>query len=126
LANYGPEGVKFLSTCSNLGLPLVTHFHGFDAHASLVTDAYAAAYPKLGEDGNRVIAVSDTMKMQLQKFGVPEQSIFVIRYGVDPQKFPALDSFPEEPVFLAVGRFTDKKGPYLTLLAFKPAFPKPD
>lgn len=127
LANYGPEGLKFLPTCRALGIPAVTHFHGFDAHAAFVLREHAGRYPSLGTNGNRVVAVSEAMKEQLVGCGVPADSIFVIRYGVEPDRFPPREVMPETPVFIGVGRFTDKKAPYLTLLAFRSvvaAFPK--
>lgn len=121
LANYGPEGVKLLPMCRALGIPLVTHFHGFDAHAQAVTEEFGRAYRALGEGGNRVVAVSEAMKSSLVDLGVPAASICVVRYGVDPAAFPQASSPPSSPVFFGVGRFTDKKAPYLTLLAFKSA-----
>ena len=119
LANYGQEGVKFLSICKNLGIPLITHFHGFDAHTTNTLKMYGHKYQDLGRNGNRVIAVSQTMKRQLSNIGIPEEAIFLIRYGVDTDRFHPIASFPIQPVFLSVGRFVDKKAPYLTLLAFQ-------
>ena len=36
LANYGPTGVALLPVCEALNIPLVVHFHGFDAHLAEV------------------------------------------------------------------------------------------
>ena len=113
LVNYGPEAAKFLNTCRKLRIPLVTHFHGYDAHMSSVLEEYAELYRKLGEDGNRIIAVSNVMRSKLEELGVPPESVEVIRYGVDPKRFSPRISPPEDPVFFSVGRFTDKKAPYL-------------
>jgi glycosyltransferase involved in cell wall biosynthesis len=39
-------------------------------------------------------------------------------YGVDLDRFQGAQPAQAEPLFLAVGRFVDKKAPHLTLLAF--------
>lgn len=121
LANYGQEGVKFLSVCQGLQIPLLTHFHGIDAHAFAIQQEFKEQFPLLGMGGNRVVVVSEVMRETLCSLGVPENAIFLIRYGIELEKFEPLKEFSCNPVFLAVGRFVDKKAPYLTLLAFKKA-----
>ena len=39
-------------------------------------------------------------------------------YGVNPERFSGAKPADNGPIFLAVGRFVEKKAPYLTLLAF--------
>ena len=119
LANYGPEGVKFIATCKALNIPLVTHFHGFDGHMASVIEQHGRFYRALGEGGNCIIVPSNIMREKLELLGTPAESISVIRYGVDPDRFRARSDPPADPIFFSVGRFTDKKAPYLTLLAFK-------
>src|ERR1044072_1487106 len=56
---------------------------------------------------------------QLLSLGAPRDKLFYNPYGVDLAKFKqaTLDAAP--PKVIAVGRFVEKKAPYLTILAFK-------
>ena len=38
LAEYGTTGVELLSTCQIANIPLIVHFHGYDAHNREVTN----------------------------------------------------------------------------------------
>jgi len=119
LANYGPTGVALLDTCSALRLPLVVHFHGYDAHRTDALAKHKDAYRRLGERAAAVIAVSEVMAHRLESYGFPSGKIHLIRYGCDPSRFAERTAVPEAPVFFGVGRFVDKKAPYLTVLAFR-------
>jgi glycosyltransferase involved in cell wall biosynthesis len=118
LANFGRTGVGLLPLCRELSLPLVVHFHGFDAHMESETARLGDGYRKLGRECAQVIAVSERMRGALVGLGIPAEKISLIRYGVDPGRFEPRDAVPEAPLFFGVGRFVDKKAPYLTLLAF--------
>lgn len=118
LANYGPTGVALLPICRQLGIHLVVHFHGRDAHMSSVLLQHAENYRKLGKYAAAIVAVSEHMKKSLTSLGLPAAKISVHRCGVDHMKFTAKRIFPSPPLFFGVGRFVDKKAPYLTLLAF--------
>jgi glycosyltransferase involved in cell wall biosynthesis len=58
------------------------------------------------------------MKAQLIRLGVPENKVYHNPYGVDMSLFAAAAPADNPPIFLAVGRFVNKKAPYLTLMAF--------
>ena len=127
LANYGPAGVALQPLCAALSIPLVVHFHGFDAHAKAVLDANRAGYEALGRQAARIVVVSELMAESVARAGIPSGKIRVVRYGVDPTDFQAKQHFPQQPMFLGVGRFVDKKAPNLTVMAFKEVhrrFPK--
>ena len=128
LANFGTMGANLLTSCEKANVKLVTHFHGMDAHAKQTLDAYQERYQRLSQSSSsHFIAVSHGMIKSLHNMGIPQERIHLIRYGVDPKKFPKKHFFPDTPHFLAVGRFVDKKAPYLTLLAFSEVvkqFPK--
>ncbi len=118
LANFGPTGAALLPACQKASVPLVVHFHGFDAHTRSVTDHFREQYRKLGREAAAVIAVSHGMVAALTDLGVPADKIHLTRYGVDVGRFVAKTVFPDVPLFFGVGRFVEKKAPYLTLLAF--------
>jgi glycosyltransferase involved in cell wall biosynthesis len=58
------------------------------------------------------------MVSALKEIGIPGNRIHLTRYGVDANRFREKVHFPSDPIFFGVGRFVDKKAPYLTLLAF--------
>lgn len=119
LANYGPAGVALAPICAELGIRLFVHFHGYDAHKQEVVTRYRADYQKLGDQVAGVIVVSERMKKQITDLGVPQSKIHLIRCGVDIKRFQEKIDFPKDPLFFGVGRFVDKKAPYLTIMAFK-------
>jgi colanic acid/amylovoran biosynthesis glycosyltransferase len=118
LAEFGPTGVEVLSSCRDAGVPLVVHFHGFDAHSIPVLEEYREGYRQLFVAAAAVIAVSRTMGEQLLALGVPNEKLFINSCGVDVDAFNGASPALAKPIFLAVGRFVDKKAPHLTLLAF--------
>lgn len=118
LAEFGPVGANVLKACLKTNVPLVVHFHGDDAHHHDFLEKYAENYRKLGQYAAAIIYVSETMKMQLLSLGIPENKIHKIVYGIDLGLFKGGKPAEVPPVFLAVGRFVDKKAPHLTILAF--------
>lgn len=119
LANFGPCGVGLMPVCVSLGIPLVVHFHGYDAHATGVIDAFRSQYKVLGQQAAALVVVSEAMALSLKELGMPASKIRLARCGVDPDQFRLKQEFPVDPLFFAVGRFTEKKAPYLTVLAFR-------
>jgi colanic acid/amylovoran biosynthesis glycosyltransferase len=118
LANFGPCAVGLLDCCKRLKVPLVAHFHGYDAHGVVEVDYYRDRYRELGRSAAVVIAVSDHMRDALVHIGMPREKIRVLRCGVDTKKFSPKFDRAAANRFLSVGRFTEKKAPYLVLLAF--------
>ncbi len=69
------------------------------------------------EKSAKVIAVSKVMETKLLELGCPKDKLIYNVYG--PQKeFESITPNFNKKQFLAVGRFTDKKAPYYTILAF--------
>jgi glycosyltransferase involved in cell wall biosynthesis len=118
LANFGPTGVALVPACRKASVALVVHFHGFDAHTRSVTEHFREQYRTVGREAAAVVAVSHGMVDALTDLGVPRHKIHLTRYGVDTERFAAKTAFAEAPLFFGVGRFVEKKAPYLTLLAF--------
>jgi glycosyltransferase involved in cell wall biosynthesis len=109
------------AACRELNVPLVVHFHGFDAHANSVIDEFGARYRKMFAQASAIIAVSRPMVRQLASLGAPDDKIHYIPYGVDCEQFFVGQPNRRSPILLAVGRFVDKKAPHLTLAAFRAA-----
>jgi glycosyltransferase involved in cell wall biosynthesis len=119
LAEYGPTGAAIMGVCAQAGIPLVVHFHGFDASATETLKTYETRYRHLFREAAAVIAVSREMEAQLLRLGAVRETLYYNPYGVDPELFAQANPAANPPTFLAVGRFVDKKAPQLTLLAFK-------
>lgn len=119
LANYGLSAAHLVTACQKAGIPLVPHFHGYDATMHRVLKEYAQPYRRLFQYAPAVVAVSQVMKQKLVAAGAPAEKVHVIPYGIALDRFRPLEgNQPKELLFLAVGRFTPKKGPQITLRAF--------
>ena len=116
LAQYGMVGADAVPYCKLINLPLIIHFHGHDAHRKTIIENYLPAYKKMFKYASSIIVVSTKMQQKLLEMGAPKDKIFLNVYGVD------LDE-NQQPAngknCLAVGRFVDKKAPYLSILAFE-------
>jgi colanic acid/amylovoran biosynthesis glycosyltransferase len=118
LAEYGPVGVLVKDACRRLGVPLVVHFHGFDASAREVLEEHRDSYPEMFRAACAVVAVSRAMRQRLIALGAPTEKVRYNPYGIDCEEFGGAEPESAPPVFVAVGRFVEKKAPHLTLRAF--------
>ena len=118
LAEYGPTGVELMQVCASLKIPLVTHFHGIDAYHVDILKKYERGYQELFNSHSELIAVSKHMEQKLLDLGAPRSSVHYNVYGVDIERFSKGDPGNSGLEFLSIGRFTDKKAPFLTILAF--------
>jgi glycosyltransferase involved in cell wall biosynthesis len=119
LAEYGITGVGTLKLCKEFGLPLVVHFHGYDAYSKEIIERYQESYRKLFAYASAIIGVSKHMVGQLKSLGAPSEKLFYNPYGVDLIKFKQASPDRAPMQVIAVGRFVEKKAPYLTILAFQ-------
>lgn len=119
LGEYGHRGgVRMMRACQEAGIPLVVHFHGFDAYNEVeVLNPNRHNYERLFSTAAAFIGVSEAMCRWLLELGAPEPKIHHVPSYVDPQQFRQ-DTPSEDPVFLAVGRFVEKKAPHLTIRSF--------
>ncbi len=118
LAQFGPTGVEMMAACAMARVPLLVHFHGYDAFRQDVLASYGTRYRALFEQAHAVIGVSREMCVQLLALGAPAGRLHHIVYGVDTKLFAGADPERSGPDFLMVGRQVDKKGHLLVLLAF--------
>jgi colanic acid/amylovoran biosynthesis glycosyltransferase len=119
LAEFGPTAVAVMDVCAELGLPLVAHFHGFDAYRRSTLESFGQRYGELFRNAAAIVAVSRDMQRQLISLGAPREKLHYNSCGVDVTTFQGADPLHSARVFVAVGRFVNKKAPHLTLLAFK-------
>jgi glycosyltransferase involved in cell wall biosynthesis len=118
LAEYGHIGASILNVCGYLKIPLIVHFHGHDAYRIDLLNRFHEKYLEMFIYATAIISVSKDMTDQLVSLGCPIDKILYNPYGPVEQFYSLSNTF-EKKHFLAVGRFVDKKAPYLTLDAFR-------
>ena len=124
LAEFGPTATLVMDACAKMNVPLIAHFHGFDAYRQRTLETYGRRYPELFEIADAIVAVSRDMQTQLINLGAPAHKVHYNSCGVEPSVFKGADPLRSSPTFVAVGRFVNKKAPHLTLLAFRAALEK--
>ncbi len=118
LAEYGETGVQVLDACREMKVPLIVHFHGYDASVKSVLEEYRAGYLRMFREAVAIIAVSRAMERRLVSLGALPEKVHYNPYGIDCSQFIGARPAEVPPVFLAVGRFVEKKAPQLTIQAF--------
>ena len=115
-AQYGPVAHRLVKICKKMNIPLIAHFHGYDASV-YSTIENCNNYTEVFEYSKFVISVSLSMKKSLIKLGCPSEKI--IYNACAPNKIFG-NIIPEfnEQIFIGLGRFVEKKAPYYTILAF--------
>jgi len=117
LAQYGPTAHRVLKTCNHLNIPLITHFHGYDASVKEVVQK-CNQYKEVFEYSSYVVAVSKEMVKDLLNLGCPSEKLIYNVYGPNPSFYDVNPSV-EKNQFIGIGRFVNKKAPYYTILAFE-------
>ena len=118
LAEYGEMGVHVMDAAKRAGIPLIVHFHGYDASVRSVLEEHRETYPQMFGIASAIIAVSRAMQRKLIELGAPEEKVHYNPYGVDCDRFRGAEPGAAPPLFIAVGRFTKKKAPHITISAF--------
>lgn len=118
LAEYGTTGAKILNVCKKNGIPLLVHFHGYDASLGYILEQYKIAYKDMFSYASAVFVVSKVMQIKIEALGCPPEKIYYTPYGPH-DKFLDIQPTLEKKAFISVGRFVDKKAHYYTILAFK-------
>ena len=118
LAEYGTAGSYIAPVCKSLDIPLLVHFHGFDASRKDILNNFKKGYELMFSYAKKIIVVSNAMKKALIRQGCPETKLLINTCG------PHSDYLNIKPdnnsnFIISVGRHTYKKAPYLTILAFQ-------
>lgn len=115
LAEYGPTGCAILKIAKELNIPLMVHFHGFDASSRKIIDEYQDQYKLLFEYAARVIAVSLKMKSDLIEMGVREGKLIYNPCGPSNDFADIIPNYYHSDSICFVGRFVDKKAPLILI-----------
>ena len=71
MAQYGPAGVAMLPVCKKTKIPLVVHFHGFDASHKPTLQKYETVYREMFSYAKYIIVVSNAMFKAIHELGCP-------------------------------------------------------
>ncbi len=118
LAEYGTSGSFIAPICKELNVPLIVHFHGFDASVHKVLENFSKGYRLMYNYASSIIVVSKAMKKALMAHGCPESKLVLNTYGPHPDYLEVTADYSSNNI-ISVGRHTYKKAPYLTILAFQ-------
>lgn len=125
-ARFGLTGADLLSVKQELGIPMLTSFHGFDLPTNVKSmKKYNGRLDLLFQEGDAFTVTSNNMKKILVAYGCPKNKIFVHHSGIDVGKFPYRSSvIPENRVItiLSVGRLVQKKGMNFLIDAFSQVY----
>ncbi|WP_142785568.1 glycosyltransferase [Changchengzhania lutea] len=117
LVEYGVHAHHLRNMLKVSALPIVVHFHGYDASIYKVIED-CEKYKEVFQLSTTIIAVSKKMEDALLELGCPKNKLIYNVYG--PQlEFAKIKPKFLKKQFIAVGRFTDKKAPYYVILAFR-------
>jgi colanic acid/amylovoran biosynthesis glycosyltransferase len=125
-AHFEESGLAAVPVAHQLGVPLITTFHGYDVTArplntgvhAILQHVYAHQRRRLQKEGTVFVAVSNFIRQKLIERGYPDSRIAVVPIGVDTEYFSPSsqteikrsDSKKESHNILFVGRLVEKKG----------------
>lgn len=118
LAEYGPTGVSLAKICEKAGCACVVHFHGQDIFSEPMVGKYKHAYREMFKKVSGVVVGTPQMMMTAQKLGATPSILYLNPCGVESARFETASPSENAKTFVFVGRFIEKKAPFLTVLAF--------
>ena len=120
LAEYGFNGADITPIAKTLGIPLVVHFHGHDAHREPDLEPYRERYQRMFDYADSLVSVSHFMTETLIGMGADPAKITYNPYGAREYFYDVQPDYRSKTL-VTLGRFADIKAPYLTLMAFRQA-----
>lgn len=124
-AHFGPAGVLMIPVASELRVPLVTHFHGYDISKLVRDEFWRRQYKMFFKKANASIGVSNHICSRLRQLGAPEGKVRLLHGGIRLNKFPydpPSTRYDRTKVrCLHVGRLVEKKSPLKLVRAFAKA-----
>jgi len=120
LVSYGGHGIGVMDKCKKYNIPLIVEFLGTDASRYMNYPNYVTKLKELFNYASYIIVLNDVMTASFVKLGCDPNKIKKINIGVNIDEIPFYPIPQKESfTFIAVGRFTPKKAPLMTLKAFE-------
>ncbi|MCC7303040.1 MAG: glycosyltransferase [Bacteroidia bacterium] len=119
--HFAFEGLRILNAIDILTIPVVLHFHGYDATQMMKYNCYVNELKKWSEHPKvYAICCCKALQDRLNEHGVKFRSR-VIFYGIDTDLFTPGIRLAQNPYFtlLQISSFSEKKGHEYTIRAFK-------
>lgn len=116
-AEYGGAAQKILPLSKEMGLPLIVHFHGYDASRKQVLEENNY-YQEVFDYAKYIVVVSKKMYGDLISMGCLEGKLVYNTYGPREEFLKITPKFYNQQ-FIALGRFVDKKAPYYLIYSFR-------
>jgi glycosyltransferase involved in cell wall biosynthesis len=123
LAEYGPVAVEVMEACKLASVPLIAHFHGYDASRTDILSRYQRGYDAMFDYASAVIVVSRPMHDRIVQAGCPVDKLILTACGPNEMFYSVEPSYSSNTI-LMVGRLVEKKAPHLSILAFSKALSK--
>jgi len=120
MAEYLNYSVPVVKLAKQLSIPLFAHAHGYDVSRLLLDPQWVRRYQSLN-DIVGIITFSEAGRQRLVSIGLDSQRIHVIPYGINVAEAPYERPCNSVVRCLSIGRMVAKKGPILTLDAFRRA-----
>lgn len=117
LVEYGTHAQQLLGVYDKVKIPIVVHFHGYDASIEKVVVSHNH-YKEIFIRASYIMVVSKKMREMIIDMGCPKDKVVLNTCGPQPGFEKIKPEFTRKQ-FVGIGRFTDKKAPYYTILAFK-------
>lgn len=83
LDEFDKRDALMVAACSEIGIPLILHFHGVDTYKYAVIAKYIKGYRNLFNHSSGTYALSKRLVEQFVQLGAPDEKIFLEHYGVD-------------------------------------------
>jgi colanic acid/amylovoran biosynthesis glycosyltransferase len=116
-AEFGLTGAKIYKACKKANIPLIVHFHGFDAHMYRRVRAYKSTYQKMFKYTSSIIGVSNYMCDTLELLGAPREKLVHTPCGPNDVFFECQPNKNSNNLIF-IGRFIPKKNPEILIKAF--------
>lgn len=123
LCEFGPTAAHSLRVVRDLGLPMLVFFHGYDISIPHMIDGNNG-YADVIAYADKIFAVSRDMEKKIIGLGARPEQVVYNPCAPNDEYFKINRSTKPQQLFVAAGRLTNKKAPYITLLAFKEVLAK--
>jgi len=120
LAHWAPNALAAMPACRERNIPMVIHFHGYDASTMMRSAAYRQALRELFAHVHGAVCASSYVLGVVRDAGCPPEKLHLIPYGVPTDDFHPTECVLRQPCrFIAVSRLAAGKGVLVTLEAFR-------